>query len=109
MQPDLLDRLLGYLTSEQSHLAVPHPVLLAAMREIQRGRLTQNQVKNALALTDADVIGLTTVYNKLFGPSPTLTVGEYSDLLVLGETRNRADATGGPYYTKATVKSRLGL
>jgi hypothetical protein len=107
---DLLDRVLGLLDAAESHRAVPYDSLLAAMREIQRGNLTQNQVVAALELTAGETTALTTVYNKLFGGAPTMTVAEFEDLMVLGSTRNREDGSqNAPYYSKTVVKNRLGL
>lgn len=108
MNPDLLDRLLGLLTPEQSTLALPPASMIAALRERQRGQLTRAQIKSALGLSDADDTSLNTVYL-------TATAGvSYNfdtvlDLLVLGSTRNRLSQSGAPYYTKATIKTRLGI
>jgi len=105
---DLLDRILGNLTTAESGLGISLEIIVAAMREVNRGELTQAQVKNALSLTNADAAGFLSVYNQIF-TSGTLTLEELRDVLVLGETRNRADLAGAPYYNKALVKSRLGL
>jgi hypothetical protein len=107
---DLLDRVLGLLTAAESHRAIPYNALLAAMREVQRGELTQGQVNAALELSGAEITALWgTVYEQLFGGAPTLSVAEFEDLLVLGATRNREDASGVPYYAKNLVMTRLGL
>jgi hypothetical protein len=106
---DLLDRVLGYLEPQESHLSVGHNVIVAALRERQRGRLTRAQIKTALALTDADDTGLNTVYQNIYGGSPIYTIEFLTDLLILGSTRNRADSGGAAYYTKTKVKTDLGL
>lgn len=106
--PDLLDRILGNLTEEESELSISYPVIIAVMREFNRGELTQNQIVNNLNLSAADWAGLSTVYTNVF-VTGTYTMDEVEDLLVLGSTRNRSQSSGDPYYAKATIKSRLGL
>lgn len=106
---DLLDRVLGNLTPEESHLSLLYPSLIAALRERQRGELTRNQIKAALGLTDAEDTALNTVYQTCINPQGSYNFDELADLLVLGSTRNRADAGGAPYYTKAAIKTRLGI
>lgn len=106
---DLLDRVLGYLEPQESNLSVGVNVIIAALRERQRGHLTRNQIKAALALTDADDTGLNTVYQNVYGGAPTYAVDFVQDTLILGSTRNRADSGGAAYYTKAKVKADLGL
>ena len=106
--PDLLDRILGYLEPDESTLSVSYTSFLAALREIQRGELTQQQVVDALALTPADLAGALVVYNAIF-VAGTLPVEEFVDLMVLGSTRNRSNPSGANYYSKATVMARLGL
>lgn len=107
--PDLLDRCLGLLTPEESHLVLPPDSLMAAMRERQRGRITRAAIKSALRLSDADDTGLNTVYQNCISITPPYTFEEVRDLLMLGATRNRLSQTGDPYYTKAQIKTRLGL
>src|SRR5262245_33928109 len=106
---DLLDRVLGNLTPEESNLVLPPDSLIAALRERQRGRLTRNQIKNALGLTNADDTSLNTVYTNITQLVPLYSFDEVRDLLMLGCTRNRNDPAGAAYYSKATILSRLGL
>lgn len=100
--------MLGNLEPDETHLAVSYLVLIAAMFEFNRGNLTQNAIVNALSLSPADLAGFTTVYMAIF-VNGTYDIQEFTDVIVLGSTRNRADPNGAPYYSKATVKSRLGL
>lgn len=106
---DLLDRLLGNLAPEESSLSVNPTAMLAGMREVQRGRITRAQLVTALSLTAQDQVGFDIVYTKMFVAPTTLPVNEFTDLFALGTSRNRADATGMPFYSKATIKTRLGL
>lgn len=106
---DLLDRVLGNLPPEESQLVLPPDTIIAAMRERQRGRITQAQITSALALTASDEIGFNMVYAAVFGGAPTLTIEEVRDLLMLGNTRNRQSQSGAAYYSKAQIATRLGL
>lgn len=105
---DLLDRVFGYLALGEGSLAISVHVIVAAMREVNRGDRTLAEITTALALTPADVTGLTTVYAQIF-TAGTLSMEEFFDVIALGSTRNRSVQTGAPYYSKATVKTRLGL
>ena len=108
--PDLLDRVLGYLEPDESHLAISRHVIEAAMDEFNRGSIPNaNAVKLALGLTDSDLAGFTVVYLSIYGPAPTITIEEFRSVVVLGGTRNRNDPDGENYYSKATVVARLGL
>jgi len=108
--PDLLDRVLGYLEPDESNLSISRDVIEATMDEFNRGEIpNQNAVKAALGLTDADLAGFTTVYLSIYGPTPTLSIEEFRSVTALGATRNRNDPSGAAYYSKAKVKTRLGL
>lgn len=106
---NLLDRVLGLLTPDESSLVLPPGSIIAALRERQRGNITQAQINSVLALTASDTTGFNLVFGKLTSSPATLTYEELADLLALGNTRNRASQTGAAYYTKAQIKTRLGL
>lgn len=110
MNPDLLDRLLGLLTPEQSTLALPPVAIIAAMRERQRGQITRANIAAVLGLSAEEDTALNTIYQNCVALIlPPYNFDTVLDLLNLGATRNRIDPNGAPYYTKAQIKTRLGI
>jgi hypothetical protein len=92
----LLSRLLGENAGGEDKIAVHQ--FMAALAEYDRGAVTGVQIKNVLGLTPAEATNLQEFLDGL--DSAGINRDLVHDVLLLGEEGS---------YSKATVKSRLGL
>ena len=93
---NILDRIKAQTDVDSDILS--YQDIITAMREVERGNFTVNQVQTALGLNDDEKAGLTTVYNKIQATDYTY---EYvlDQLFLLHRG----------YIDNATCKTRLGV